>query len=105
MLVARFHNPNPPPALRLSSAHQVLENNWSLKKNLFRRYVLVDPVAAFKGLRAKRIEWVSSVVDVAIMSVAISRDSSRVFSSSSPAAAGRRNDVASELDQAVGAGF
>ena len=37
--------------------------------------------------RAKRIriEWnnVSSVVDVAIMSVAISRDSSRVFSSSS----------------------
>jgi len=33
--------------------------------------------------RVKRIEWVSSVVGVAIMSAAISQDSSRVCSSSS----------------------
>jgi len=32
-----------------------------------------------EGERAERIEWVSLVVDVAILSVAISRDSSRVW--------------------------
>ena len=43
--------------------------------------------------RVKRIEWVSLVVDVAIMSVAISRDSSRVFSSSSRLARFARSPV------------
>jgi len=44
--------------------------------------------------RAKRIVWVSLVVDVAVMSVAILRDSSRVFSSSSRLASCERSEPA-----------
>jgi len=70
---------NPPPPLRSLTMKKMM---LSKRDRLQQSFSSAKKSMSFTN-EPKRIEWVSLVVDVAIMPVAISRDSSRVFESSS----------------------